>query len=227
MENKLGIIIAVKDEAKEILHDRIYSWKKRSDNIFENDKAVLALCGIGKVFASYYTAKIAGHCSKILIMGTSGGLSDQNVGDLYLCDEFCEHDMDVTGLNVPHGITPFSEMKSAVIKNASSEFKSMIEASAKKSGISPKYGRIISGDLFICDPGTNDSKRSIFQADLVDMESAAVAKICSFIERKEVLALRYVSDNANHSAAQSWQENVKKSSVIFNSVLKNILNLQD
>ncbi|HOF32865.1 MAG TPA: 5'-methylthioadenosine/S-adenosylhomocysteine nucleosidase [Spirochaetota bacterium] len=224
MNNKLGIIIAVKDEAGEILKDNFYSWNKLTDNIYENDKAVLALCGIGKVFASYYTAKITEHSSRILIMGTSGGLSDQNVGDLYLCDEFCEHDMDVTGLNVPHGVTPFSEMKSSVMKNSSAEFKSIIETSAKKSGQYLKYGRIISGDLFICDPVTNDSKRTIFEADLVDMESAAVAKICSLIEKKEVLALRYVSDNANHSAAQSWQENVKKSSVIFNSILKNILN---
>ena len=224
MINKLGIIIAVKDEAAEILKDNLYSWKKLTDNIFENDRAVLALCGIGKVFASYYTAKIAEHSSRILIMGTSGGLSDQNVGDLYLCDEFCEHDMDVTGLKVPQGVTPFSEMKSAVIKNSSSEFKNIVETSAKKSGQNLKYGRIISGDLFICDPATNDYKRTIFEADLADMESAAVAKICSLIEKKEVLALRYVSDNANHSAAQSWQENVKKSSVIFNSILKNILN---
>ncbi|MBP8081866.1 MAG: 5'-methylthioadenosine/S-adenosylhomocysteine nucleosidase [Spirochaetes bacterium] len=224
MINKLGIIIAVKDEAAEILKDNLYSWKKLTDNIFENDRAVLALCGIGKVFASYYTAKIAEHSSRILIMGTSGGLSDQNVGDLYLCDEFCEHDMDVTGLKVPQGVTPFSEMKSAVIKNSSSEFKNIVETSAKKSGQNLKYGRIISGDLFICDSTTNDYKRTVFEADLADMESAAVAKICSLIEKKEVLALRYVSDNANHSAAQSWQENVKKSSVIFNSILKNILN---
>ncbi len=223
MNNKLGVIIAVKDEAGEILKDNFYSWNKLTDNIFENEKAVLALCGIGKVFASYYTAKIAELSSKILIMGTSGGLSDQNVGDLYLCDEFCEHDMDVTGLKVPYGVTPFSEMKSAVIKKSSAEFKSIVETSAKKSGQSLKYGRIISGDLFICDPATNNSKRTIFEADLVDMESAAVAKICSLIEKKEVLALRYVSDNANHSAAQTWQENVKKSSVIFNSILKNIL----
>ena len=224
MSNKLGIIIAVKDEAAEILKDNLYSWKKLTDNIFENDRAVLALCGIGKVFASYYTAKIAEHSSRILIMGTSGGLSDQNVGDLYLCDEFCEHDMDVTGLKVPQGVTPFSEMKSAVIKNSSSEFKNIVETSAKKSGQNLKYGRIISGDLFICDSTTNDYKRTVFEADLADMESAAVAKICSLIEKKEVLALRYVSDNANHSAAQNWQENVKKSSVIFNSILKNILN---
>ena len=224
MSNKLGIIIAVKDEAAEILKDNLYSWKKLTDNIFENDRAVIALCGIGKVFASYYTAKIAEHSSRILIMGTSGGLSDQNVGDLYLCDEFCEHDMDVTGLKVPQGVTPFSEMKSAVIKNSSSEFKNIVETSAKKSGQNLKYGRIISGDLFICDSTTYDYKRTVFEADLADMESAAVAKICSLIEKKEVLALRYVSDNANHSAEQSWQENVKKSSVIFNSILKNILN---
>ncbi|MBP7902054.1 MAG: 5'-methylthioadenosine/S-adenosylhomocysteine nucleosidase [Spirochaetes bacterium] len=223
MENRLGIIIAVKDEAAEILKDSFYSWKKSSNNIFENDKAVLALCGIGKVFASYYTAKITEHCSRFLIMGTSGGLSDQNVGDLYLCDEFCEHDMDVTGLKVPHGVTPFSEMKSAVIKNASDEFKNIIETSAESSELHLKHGRTISGDLFICDPKTNDEKRSLFSADLVDMESAAVAKICGLIEKKEVLALRYVSDNSNHTAAQSWQENVKKSSVIFNKVLKNIL----
>ncbi len=220
---KTGIIIAVKDEAAAILSDSAYGWKESEKNIFECGNAILALCGIGKVFASYYTAKISPLCSRILVMGTSGGLSDQRPGDVYLCDEFCEHDMDVSGLGVAAGVTPFCAMKSAVIHTAGEAFAKELTEAAERSALSLKKGRVISGDLFICERQLNDAKRTLFQADLVDMESAAVAKICAFISAREMLALRFVSDNADGAAAGSWQENVKKSSIIFNLILKNLL----
>lgn len=222
-KDRLGIVIAVKDEAARILSDPFYGWEETSHGIYENDRAVLALCGIGKVFASYYTALVTQKCRQIIIMGTSGGLANQSPGDVYLCDEFCEHDMDVTGLGVPNGVTPFCALKSPVIKTSSSKISSFILSAAEHSGISLKRGRIISGDLFICDRQTNDAKREFFKADLVDMESAAVAKICAAITCSEMAALRYVSDNADHAAADTWQENVKKSSAVFNSLLKHIL----
>lgn len=220
---QLGIIIAVKDEAAQILSDRSYGWKETEKNIFESDDAILALCGIGKVFASYYTAKIAPLCDRIIVMGTSGGLSDQKPGEVYVCNEFCEHDMDVSGLGIQKGLTPFCAMKSPLITSAEDFFINHVIHALEAAAVSPKRGRVISGDLFICERGLNDEKRELFQADLVDMESAAVAKICSLITGQEMLAIRYVSDNADHAAAGSWQENVKKSSFVFNSVLKNLL----
>lgn len=221
---KYGIIIAVKDEAAAILADSFYRWKKKDAGLFESERgALLALSGVGKVFASHALSRIEPECERILVMGTSGGLGEQPIGSLFLCDEFCEHDMDVRGLGVAAGVTPFSAMKTSVIKNSSDAYISSVESAVLSCGLSVKKGRAISGDLFICDRETNDAKRDEFKADVVDMESAAIAKLCAFAVKKDVLALRYVSDNANHEASGHWKENVAASSIVFNSVLKKML----
>ena len=82
-------------------------------------------------------------------------------------------------------------------------------------------GRTISGDQFLNNAEVSAAKRNLFTAQLVDMESASVAKIC-IKENKPFMALRYVTDNANHEAHTSWEENVKKSSVLFNQILEKI-----
>ena len=65
----------------------------------------LTISGVGKAFASFYLYPLVQHSERILILGTSGGLSSECVGSAYLVDEFVEHDMDVTGLGVPRGVT--------------------------------------------------------------------------------------------------------------------------
>ena len=89
-------------------------------------------------------------------------------------------------------------------------------------GISLKYARTMSGDQFIIDPQVVARCRNEFAVHLVDMESAAVAKICKR-EGLPVLALRTVSDNANHDAGNNWVEYVKQSSQTFHLILSKLL----
>lgn len=220
----IGIIIAVKDEAKEIINDRIFKWEKIHNDTYKSSDGLLYLTitGIGKAYAVYGLSKIADNCDFILSMGTSGGLGHEPVGSIYYCEEFVEHDMDVTGLGVPAGVTPFSKMKSPVISGITDENRQFIREILEELNIDYKTGRTISGDLFISNPETAKAKKNLFDANLADMESAGIAKICATVIEKDFAAIRYITDNADHDASNNWQENVKKSAVTFNNFAKKI-----
>ena len=215
-----GLFFAVHDEAAAILADPFYEWEKCG--MLHSSKRFpisLVVSGIGKAFASFAAFPLIERQEQILIMGTSGGLADEKVGSVYLIDEFIEYDMDATGLGFQLGVTPFSGMKSPVISRANGTFRSAVETAAASAGYGLMRGRAISGDRFVSDPAISKRLEKELEASLVDMESAAVAKLC-VREKRDVLAIRYVSDNANHDSAVDWKTNVVRSAAVFNEILK-------
>jgi adenosylhomocysteine nucleosidase len=224
MMHNFGIIVAHKPEIQDVLANSIYGWDEVSDNLFYSKKnnIYLTVSGIGKAFSVYALSKIISKVDIVFSMGTSGGLSDEEIGSMYISTEFVEHDMDAVGLGFPQGITPFSDMDDFVISSCSGETTKSLTSVCEKLGIHVNYGRTISGDQFIHDPVITRQKKVAFNASLVDMETAAIAKICTK-EKKDFIALRYISDNANHDSNCDWNENVKKSSRIFNKVLEELL----
>lgn len=233
---KLGIIAAVELEVQDILKNPVFAWQNPSTlrqaqcnassgtikHYVSPHGVELVVSGIGKVNATYGLSKIITNVDEVLMIGTSGGLGQQQIGSVYLSTEFYEHDMDASGLGVAKGVTPFSWMKEAMLANADPESVSRIYYAFSKLNVPLNVGVTISGDQFLQDPAVVAEKVKLFKGDLVDMESAAVAKIC-IQEKKPFMALRYVSDNANHEAHTSWFEEVHKSSAIMNSVLSVLL----
>lgn len=218
---KLGIIAAVELEVQDILKNPQFQWQKNPgipEHYVSPLGIELVVSGIGKVNATYGLSKLIHNVEEVLMIGTSGGLGQQTIGSVYLSTEFYEHDMDASGLGVAKGVTPFSWMKEAMLANADPESVSKIYYAFSKLNVPLNVGVTISGDQFLQDPLVVAEKVRLFKGDLVDMESAAVAKIC-IQEKKPFMALRYVTDNANHEAHTSWLEEVHKSSAIMNSVL--------
>jgi adenosylhomocysteine nucleosidase len=223
LDQKVGIVAALEQEVKDLLANSIFQWEKNNKGVYISKlySIKLVISGIGKVNAVYAASKIMDEVDLVLMVGTSGGLNDEKVGDLYLSTEFVEHDMDARGLGFDMGVTPFSNYKNPVISTCSELSKQVINRACDAANIILKEGRTISGDLFLSEPRMTQQKRDMFQAQLVDMESAAVAKICQK-EQKDFLALRYVSDNANHESATEWTENVKKSSQLINTIMEKL-----
>ncbi|MBT3261119.1 5'-methylthioadenosine/S-adenosylhomocysteine nucleosidase [bacterium] len=222
MQN-LGIIAALKDEVKNILENPFFNWQEIKPNVFHSlqYKLYLVITGVGKANAVYGLSKIIDKVPRIFILGTSGGLNAEKIGALYLSLEFVEHDMDASGLGFPKGVTPFDDIKDVVISNYSRQTVTQIKNICQKLNLALNFGRTISGDQFLANPVLSTQKRTAFEAQLVDMESAAIAKICKK-EGKKVLALRYIADNANHDSCISWTENVQTSSEIFNQILEGL-----
>lgn len=218
--NRLGIISALQIEIDALLDNPNFQWRKIEDSLYESDAYPLCLVisGVGKVFATYALSKIIHKVDMVLSLGTSGGLTNEKIGDLYLCTQFIEHDMDASGLGLPKGVTPFSEINIPILSHCSNEIIQKIKETCRKLNIETKSGLSISGDQFLSDSAISQEKQRHFNAALADMESAAIAKIC-VKEKKDICAIRYISDNSNHNSKITWEENVKHASHLFNRII--------
>ena len=197
----------------------------------------LAISGVGKAFASWACARLIDGQSlddgmeagrDILVsLGTSGGLSSEQVGSLRLVKEFVEHDMRATELGVDPFVTPFSGMTGPVICSLSPEAEALALEALGASGLEAPWARAASGDRFIGDAAEAKDLREATGASVCDMESAAIAKLCAFRAGRagtdghglDFFALRAVSDNADHDARLSWTEQVELTSRDFDVYL--------
>ena len=203
---KIGIIVADMDEYKP-LAERVekgeyenYSFLGRTGHKFMiNGAEVYSIfCGIGKVNA----AAVAAHfkdigCEVILNYGLSGGIDGISRGELMLCTKFVEHDFDLTGIGYKPCEKPWQEYVYSSDKFLNEAFLKTV------SGI--KQGTAVSGDRFICDEETRNALKENFGAMSCDMETAAIAYVCSYGDIP-FLALRRVSDDAGDSAGDSYRE---------------------
>lgn len=136
--------------------------------------------GIGKVNAAAVTAELIERHRprRVINFGTAGGIT---VGSgLYQATRFVQRDMRCVGLGFKLGLTPYEH--GDVILDLGGD------------GLTCS-----TGDDFVTDPDLE------IPADLVDMESYAIAKIC---HRRDVqfLCYKFVSDQANDNAYLDWAE---------------------
>ena len=136
--------------------------------------------GIGKVNAAAVTAGLIEryHPRRIINFGTAGGIT---VGaGLHRVTRFVQRDMQCFKLGCVPGQTPYEP--GGVVLDLGGE------------GLTCS-----TGDNFVTDPNLE------IPADLVDMESYAIAKICHRL-RVEFLCYKFVSDQANANAYKDWAE---------------------
>ena len=129
---------------------------------------------------------------RVINFGTAGSRRHA-AGRLIECRRFVQRDMDVTGLGVAAGVTPFED----------------IPAELTFPGAFPELpsGTCGSGDSFVM----NDVAP---HCDVVDMEAYALAKVC-WIERAEFVAVKYVSDGADAAAGADWQGSLHRAADEF------------
>jgi len=137
--------------------------------------------GVGKINATYNTLRLINiHKPKIIInYGTAGAFNEELKG-IIECTKFYQRDMDVRGLGLELGETPFDEINEIIFS---------------KNGISCG-----TGDSFV-------NKKIDMKVDVVDMEAYAIAKVC-LLENIEFKCFKYISDNANDNANLDWNENL-------------------
>lgn len=133
--------------------------------------------GVGKVNAAMTTATLIERYkpTKIINLGTAGGIT---VGPgLYRVTKFVQRDMLCVPLGCKLGQTPFEDTI-------------ILETDADGYTCS-------TGDSFVTNPELE------IPADLVDMESYAIAKVC-LKHNVEFICYKFISDNANSSASSDW-----------------------
>lgn len=207
---KVGIVIADEDEYAPLRNMVDSLGAERKDFYtreghcftFEKEGRKIAvhtlLCGIGMVNAAAAATFLAGEgCDIIINSGLSGGISGIARGQIMVGTRYIEHDFDLTPLGYPMCKKPLQEY----IYSAD---KAMLDIFAE---LWPdiKQGVAVSGDSFISDEGKKNFLKSEFDAMSCDMESAAVAYVCSLANIRYI-ALRRISDDAGNDAVSSYTD---------------------
>lgn len=181
----IGIIGAMEEEVaaiKDFLE--IHEEKRILDCIFyrgtmANKEVVLLQGGIGKVNAAICTTLLLTNFSidYVINIGSAGGLlSNQEVGDVIISNEVCQHDFDITAFpnriigevpGLPPRI-PANQELIATTKNILKEFNQRYDT-----------GLIVSGDQFIAKQTQVETiKKNFSDAKCAEMEAAAVGQTC-------------------------------------------------
>ncbi len=161
-------------------------------------------CGVGKVNATYHLTRhlheqpTARHDFPFVLNIGSAGSSRFNTGDLVAANRFMQRDMDATGLGFTHGETPFDAQPKTI------EFAPMFETLP--------HGLCSSGDSFLQGPCP-------VAGEIIDMEAYALAKV-SLLESIPFACIKYITDGADHSAHNDWQENLKHAAQSFHDFLR-------
>ncbi len=155
-------------------------------------------CGIGKVCAASAAAFLIAddRVDYIFNAGLSGAISGVRRGDIVAGSSFVECDFDLTALGLPlgekFGGAPF-------IYDADPTLLAM----AKTDDI--KVGRLGTGDVFLSDPERKELFRKTFDLTAFDMETAAIAGVCSRCG-VPFLSLRQISDDADDTSGEAYRE---------------------
>lgn len=178
-----------------------------SQGLFEQAGIPVLYTGIGKINAAWaLTRKLSEyrHANEpmplILNFGTTGSRCFKT-HTLVACRSFVQHDMDLTGLGVPLGTTPYDDTPCQL--DYPVVFPALTQATCG------------SGDRF-------QTGEPPLPCHVVDMEAYALAKVC-WLEGAQFACVKYVTDGADHAAAADWKSNLHRAAEGFLAAYRELL----
>jgi adenosylhomocysteine nucleosidase len=177
----------------------VVALRAESAGVFEAGGVPVLYCGVGKVNAAIALAReltryaLRGQAMPLGLNFGSAGSRRHPAGTLVECHEFVQRDMDVRGLGFALGVTPYDEAPECL--RFEPVFKNLPTTVCG------------SGDSFA-------TAATEVDCGVVDMEAYALAKVCWY-EKAQFACVKYVSDGADHSAADDWQRNQHKAADEF------------
>ena len=227
---KIGIIVAIDEEREEILDmmkdtevKQVYNLRFLQGTI-EEKKCVLIKSGIGKVNAARATQAMLDNfkVDYIINLGGAGSLNSLlDIGDVVIAKKVIQHDFDITAFGHSKGyitgVGAFIESNPDLVE----EFSSVLEETPEKN-YKIKLGIVATGDIFCTESWMKDKIRAKFNADVEDMESAAIAQVC-YLSEKPFIAIKSISNTLKGDNAISYSNNVKLASKRCANVLKEFL----
>ena len=201
----IGIIAAMPLEAERLVsklaspEKRVISGVTFTKGTLCGKEVVVAVCGIGKVFAAICAQTMILEFSPELVIntGVGGAVADGlKIFDVVVSSDLVQHDMDTTALGDPPGtISGLNLVRFAADRKAGELMKTCME----EAGVRCFFGTVASGDQFISDPARKDFIKNTFGASVCEMEGASVAQVC-FVNGVRFLVVRAVSDSADGSS---------------------------
>ena len=173
----------------------------------EGVPAVVVVCGVGKVNAAM-CVQILCDCFGVTHMvntGIAGSLKAEiNIGDMVICSDTLQHDMDATGFGYSVGVIPQMECSTFV---ADEKLQKLAQecCAVVNPEISTFVGRVVSGDQFISDKAKKQWLTDTFAGYCTEMEGAAIAQ-AAYRNQVPFLIIRAISDKADDSATMDYPE---------------------
>jgi len=186
----------------------VVALRAESQGVFEAARIPVLYCGVGKVNAAIALARelaryaLQDQAMPMVLNFGSAGSRRHASGTLVGCHEFVQRDMDVSGLGYALGVTPYDDAPTCL--RFEPVFKHLPSAVCG------------SGDSFAT---AATGLGGAVDCELVDMEAYALAKVCWY-ERAPFACAKYVSDGADHAAADDWQRNLHKAADEFLSLYR-------
>jgi len=229
---KIAIMSAMPEELKPVL-DQIQVVSEEKFGIpqkfilgkYKNLELILCVGGIGKVNAAVSTTRlIEKYNPDIFIMiGVAGALNPNlKIGDIVIAKDAVYHDVDVTPLGYKPGEVPETGIIWKGDEILVSKFFDICKNYLKEK--KAFLGRIASGDQFIADKEKAKKIKETFNADAIEMESAAFYHTLNLYGKKGVV-LRAISDTADESANIDFPTFLNEVSQIFKDIIFRYLNI--
>lgn len=219
---KIGVIVADVDEYLPLVADvksynpQKYDYYNKNAVSFEiqGNEIICVNCGIGKVNAATAAAFLAERCDIILNYGLSGGISRVRRGEISLPDKYLEHDFDLTAI----GYKPCEKPNQEYLYSA--DEKLLKFATELFSGV---VGTAVCGDRFVSSERDREFLKETFNAVSCDMETGAIASVCS-MAKIPFMSLRRISDDAGDDAVESYNDMNKNEGEDLSKIFLKYLN---
>ena len=227
---EIGIIVAMNEEREAILNimddvtvEQVYNLRFLKGTI-KGKKCILVKSGVGKVNAARTTQAMIDKfdIQYVINLGAGGSVNSMlNIGDVVVGKHVVQHDFDITAFGHSKGYITGVGNNVICDRDLVDEFEQIIRGLPERS-YNIKLGIIATGDIFCTDPIMKDKIRSKFNADVVDMECAAIAQTC-YLDNVPFIVIRSISDTPNGKNASTFDENLKLASKRCANILKEFL----
>jgi adenosylhomocysteine nucleosidase len=186
----------------------VIALRVESSGVFEAAGVPVLYSGVGKVNAAIALTKELSRYAQqgeempLVVNFGSAGSRCFAPGTLVACQEFVQRDMDVSGLGFALGVTPYDEAPSSLL-------------------FDPVFTDLPAA---VCGSGDSFATADIeVDCAVIDMEAYALAKVC-WHENAAFGCVKYVTDGADHAAADDWQRNVHVAAEEFLQLFRGLEN---
>ena len=170
------------------------------------------VCKVNAAIASQLLIDVFG-VNIIINAGTAGGMEkDLKIFDTVISTEVCYHDV------APDILTEFHPWMRSVFFAADETLIRLSKSAVGRLTLPGKavWGRMATGEPFITDEGRQKIYDE-FAPLTVDMETASIAHVC-YVNAIPFLSIRCITDTAEHSGIDTFDENCAKASSIAKDI---------
>ena len=215
----IGIVVAMDEEREEILElmtnvqvKQIYNLRFLTGKINNRD-CILIKSGVGKVNAARTTQVLLDNFEVEFVInaGAAGAVNYLlNIGDIVIAKHVVQHDFDITAFGHSKGYITGVGDKVQCDLGLVSAFENMLKNMPELS-YNIKLGIVASGDIFCTSIDMKNKINSKFNADVVDMECAAVGQVC-YLDDIPFISIRCILDVPDGQNEKTFDDNLKLAS---------------